>query len=176
MKSKIIEEVKDLYQIIAFKKFRDTPGVSFDIVPMENLKKIDSIDKVIHKSDALSPGPVGEIERPWYMHPHQADNLVVMHGIRVVEIFTKKHCKVETFKCTPDRIEKNGELIYEGGAMLVWPKYVFHRIVSGKQGSASINFAVHYEGFDIKTNFNIYQLDAETGKFSVLRKGASDQY
>ena len=31
------------------------------------------------------------------------------------------------------------------------------------------------EGFDIKTNFNIYELDTETGKFEVARIGSKDQ-
>lgn len=38
-----------------------------------------------------------------------------------------------------------------------------------------MNFAVHYEGFDIKTNFNIYDLDTETGKFEIIRAGHLDQ-
>ncbi|MCK5682463.1 hypothetical protein KAJ27_00015 [bacterium] len=175
MKTSIIDEVEELYQIISFSKFRETPGVSFDILPLECFKGLGSIDRVIHKNDAVSPGSVDDIERPWYMHPHQDDNLMVMHGKRVVDIYTRKHGKIETFTVTPERIKKNGKLIYEGGAMLVWPRSVFHRIKSDSEGSASINFAVHYDGFNIKTNFNIYNLDTDTGKFTVIRKGEADQ-
>jgi hypothetical protein len=60
--------------------------------------------------------------------------------------------------------------------MLGWPRRVFHRIVSNEQtGSASINFAVHYEGFDIRTNFNIYDLYVETGSARIIRHGYLDQ-
>jgi len=60
--------------------------------------------------------------------------------------------------------------------MLVWPCGVFHRIVScPEQGSASVNFAVRYEGFNIRTNFNIYDLDTESGKYKVIREGHLDQ-
>lgn len=175
MKINVFEEVQDLYKIITFDKFRETPGVIFDLVPVDELPRIDSIDRVVHKIDAISPGSVGGVERPWYMHPHQADNLLVMHGTRIIDIYTKKHGRIETFTVTPDRIEKDGKVLYEGGAMLVWPRLVFHRIRSGKEGSASINFAVHYEGFNIETNFNVYDLDTATGRFNLLRKGSADQ-
>jgi hypothetical protein len=60
--------------------------------------------------------------------------------------------------------------------MLVWPCGVFHRIVScPEQGSSSVNFAVHTYGFDIRTNFNIYDLDTESGQFKVIRAGYLDQ-
>jgi hypothetical protein len=109
------------------------------------------------------------------MHPHQDDNLVVLHGIRRVEIYTKKHGRKETFEVAPDRIVKDGEVLYDGPAMLVWPRGVFHRIETLDDGSASINFAVHYEGMDLRTNFNIYDLDLETGRFKVIREGFRDQ-
>ena len=52
---------------------------------------------------------------------------------------------------------------------------VFHRIKSGPEGSKSLNFAVRYEGFDIRTNFNIYDLDVDSGEYSVAREGHKDQ-
>jgi hypothetical protein len=61
-------------------------------------------------------------------------------------------------------------VLFDGPAMLVWPRYVFHRITSGPEGSASLNFAVHYEGLDMRTNFNIYDLDLETGEHRVSAK------
>ena len=60
--------------------------------------------------------------------------------------------------------------------MITWPVLVFHRIVSSQtEGSASINFAAHYEGFDVRTNFNVYSLDTETGAHEVIREGWRDQ-
>ncbi|MBN2259899.1 MAG: hypothetical protein JW702_05120 [Clostridiales bacterium] len=172
----IIAGVKDLYSVIKLKEFRRTPGVDFDVLVKSMVPKIDAIDRVIHKSGAISPGPVGEVERPWYMHTHQDDNLFVLHGKRFVEIYTPKHGKIERFVVAPDYVEHNGEIIFKGGVVLVWPKGVFHRIVSDKEGSASLNLATHYEGFDIKTNFSIYDLNTETGEYKVIRKGEMDQW
>ncbi|NJD55248.1 MAG: hypothetical protein FIA94_02445 [Nitrospirae bacterium] len=173
--ARIIDEIPGLYRIIPLKVFRRTQNVTFDFVPVDLLLRIDAIDRVIHESYATSPGPVGSIERPWYMHPFQDDNLVVTHGTRHVEIYTHKHGSVERFTVTPHEILRDGEVIYKGGAMLVWPSHVFHRIQSDAAGSASINLAVHYEGFDIRTNFNIYCLDIATGENAVVREGYLDQ-
>lgn len=172
---KIIEEVKGLYKIIELSPFRKTEGVVFDLFPMDAVPKIDGIDRVLHSHSAVSPGPVDGVERPWYLHQHQEDNLIVLHGVREVDIYTKEHGKVEHFTVHPNKIYKNGELIVEGGAVLVWPTGVFHRIVSGEEGSASINLAVRHDGFDIKTNFSIYDLDTETGEYKVIRDGYKDQ-
>lgn len=174
-KVNIIEEVEGLYGLIRLNVFRRTHGVAFDNVPIQAIPKIDAIDRVIHEQSAVSPGPVGDVQRPWYMHPHQADNLVVLHGTRYVDIYTKKYGRVERFVVSPNRIERNGELLYDGPAMLVWPRMVFHRIVSSEIGSASLNFAVYYEGIDMQTNFNIYDLDTKTGDFRVIREGFQDQ-
>jgi len=171
----ILEEIPGLYKIISLNPLRRTPGVRFDHVPVQAFRNIDAIDRVIHEQRALSPGSVGNVVRPWYMHPHQDDNLIVLHGTRRVEIYTKKHGRVENFEVSPDRILKNREVACDGPAMLVWPRGVFHRIESLDEGSASINFAVHYEGIDIRTNFNIYDLDLETGRSRVIRKGFKDQ-
>ena len=157
------------------KPFRKTPGVSFDILPKEIVPKVDAVDRVIHTKSAVSPGPVGNVALPWYMHPHQDDNLMVLQGVRHVEIYTRTHGKVESFEVTPDAIQQNGVTVYGGAALLVWPRGVFHRIKSGEQGSASVNLATHYQGIDMRTNFNIYDLDIETGEFEVIREGHLDQ-
>lgn len=172
---KIIAEKAGLYRIIALNVFRKTPGVTFDLFPLEAVPHIDSIDRVLHETSAISPGPVEGVPRPWYMHTAQDDNLIVLQGRREVDIYTREHGRVEHFTVTPDRILHNGEIVYEGGAVLVWPRGVFHRIVSGPEGSASINLAVHHEGFDIRTNFSIYDLNTDTGAYHVIREGHKDQ-
>lgn len=171
----IIDEVKGLYKIIKFDVFRKTEGVTFDIIPIHLFDKIDSMDRVIHKHSAISPGRVNNIERPWYMHQHQEDNLVVLYGTRQVDIYSVEHGQVESFVVTPTSVYKNGELIIEGSAMLVWSENVFHRIISGEEGSASINLAIHSDGFDIMDNFDIYDLNTETGEYKVIRQGFKDQ-
>ncbi len=173
--AKVFDEIPGLYRIIPLNLFRKTPGVIFDNVPVKAFPQIGAIDRVIHESNAISPGPVGEVKRPWYMHTHQDDNLVVLHGTRYVDIYTRTHGKIENFIVTPNQIRKDGSVLFEGAAMLVWPRGVFHRILSMEEGSAAINFAVHYEGINMRTNFNIYDLDTDTGKFRVIREGYIDQ-
>ncbi len=171
----VIDRIDGLYEVVSMKPFRKTEGVVFDLVPKEIVEKTASVDRVIHEHNAISPGSIGDIERPWYFHPFQMDNLLVLNGYRTVELYNKDYGKIVIFEIHPDKIYKNGELIYEGGVMLKWPTKVFHRITSGEEGSASLNFAIRKEGFDIKTNFNIYNLDVDTGKFNLLREGYKDQ-
>ena len=171
----IIAEIPGLYKVVALQPFRKTAGVSFDILPKSLVPKIDAVDRVIHKNRAISPGPVGDVLEPWYMHPHQDDSLIVLQGMRHVEIYTKAHGRVESFIVSPERIEHNDKLLYDGPALLVWPRSVFHRIKSGETGSASINLATHYDGIDMRSNFNIYELDIDSGKFRVVREGHLDQ-
>jgi len=172
----IVDEVPNLYRIIRLETLRRTPGVSFDFVPVTALGPIAAVDRVIHAGGAISPGPVGDVERPWYMHPCQADNLIVLHGTRYVDIYTPEHGRVESFTVSPDRVETHGRTVAEGAAILIWSRRVFHRIRScEKAGSASLNLAVHYDGFDIRTNFNVYDLDPSTGRHTVLREGHLDQ-
>lgn len=174
-KETIIDETPGLYRIIALQLLRKTPKVTFDCLPQDLLPRIDAIDRVIHEGNATSPGPVGDVARPWYMHPCQDDNLIVLYGTRQVEIYTPEHGRIETFTVTPHQITKNGQPIFEGGAMLVWPCRVFHRVCSDALGSASLNFAVHYPGFDLRTNFTIYDLDPQSGSYHAIRPGHLDQ-
>lgn len=172
----IFQEVPGFYRIVKLKLFRKTPGVSFDILAKGQVPRIDAIDRVLHQSDAVSPGPVGDVERPWYMHPYQDDNLMVLSGTRLVDIYTREHGRVVSFTVTPDRIEKGGNVLYDGAAMLVWPRGVFHRIRSLEHGSASINLATHYQGWDARNNFSIYDLETTTGTYKVIREGFKDQF
>jgi hypothetical protein len=170
----IVAEEEGFWRVIKLAPFRRTPGVYFDIVPMEFLPRVDGIDRVVHEHGAVSPGPVGEVTRTWYYHSCQEDNLLVLRGQRTAEIYNIEYKRVETFVVTPEKVTRNGEVVYEGPCMLVWPTKVFHRITSSAQGSVSLNFAVRYPGFDIDTNFNIYDLDTATGKFTLLKIGKND--
>jgi hypothetical protein len=122
----ILAEIPGLYKVVALQPFRKTEGVSFDILPKNLVPKVDAVDQVIHKNRAVSPGPVGDIKdravspgpvgdirEPWYMHPHQDDNLIVLQGVRYVEIYTKAHGRIESFVITPQRIEQNNRLLYD---------------------------------------------------------------
>jgi len=172
----ILDEVDQFWRIITLKPFRKTEGVSFDILPMKYLPKIDGVDRVVHKHGALSPGSVGDVKRPWYLHPQQEDNLLVLQGVRMVDIYSLKYRRLEHFTVEPERVFHNDKLVYEGPAMVVWPTNVFHRITSGENGSVSLNFAVRLPGFNIDTNFSVYDLDTETGEYKVIREGKLDQF
>jgi hypothetical protein len=169
------ESVPGLYSVIPLQEFRRTPGVAFDILPGRLVPKVDAIDRVLHEKGAVSPGPVGDVARPWYRHGHQDDNLLVLAGVRYVDIYTKEHGRVESFEVRSDRILRDGSPWYDGPAMLVWPRGVFHRIRSGDQGSASVNLATHYEGWSVRNNFDVFELDPETGEARVIREGWRDQ-
>lgn len=171
-----VKEIKGLFKIIDLVKLRRTEGVMFDVVPEEMFKDLGGVDRVIHASNAISPGSIEGVKRPWYMHTAQSDNLVVLHGERHIDLFNVEHGKIEQFVVTNDKIWHNGELICDHPAVLTWPPYVFHRIESKECGSASINFAQRTFDFDIKDNFNIYDLNIETGEYSVIREGFKDQF
>jgi hypothetical protein len=161
------------FTIKPIETLRKTKDVLFSSVPM--MDNLEGITRVMHEPGALSPGSVGDVKRPWYMHQNQEDNLLVMHGHRVVELYTKEYGRIVKFEVYPEKIIQDGEVVYEGAAVLHWPTNVFHRIESGADGSKSLNFAVRYDGFDIRTNFNIYEVDTETGDFQVAREGHKDQ-
>lgn len=175
IKMEIIKSIDNLFSIVRLKLLRNTPGVSFNLVPDKIIKNVSSVDRVIHHSSAVSPGSIGDITYPWYMHPDQDDNLMVLHGTRHVDLYSVPHGKIETFIVTPDGILQNGKSVTKEPAMLIWPKNIFHRVRSDKAGSASINFAVHHENFDIKTNFSVYDLNTKTGEYKVIREGHLDQ-
>lgn len=171
-----IEEVKGFYSISPLKLFRKTEGVVFDLVPGSIVEASSSVDRVIHKHNAISPGSVEGEARPWYMHLHQKDNLVVLHGYRRVELYSLELKRKVVFEIHPDKLYRDGDLIISEGVVLSWDTKVFHRIVSGEEGSASINLAIRDMDFDIKTNFNIYSLDEESGQYKTVREGYKDQF
>jgi hypothetical protein len=140
-------------------------GIAF-VIPLTPLRNTPG---------AMSPlAPGSSVARPWYMHPDQEDNLLVVCGMRRIELYTKEHGAVDTFEVMPEKIMQNGSVIHEGPAIVGWGTHVFHRVVS-PEGSIALNFARHFKNFSIDTNFNIYDLDTETGSFDVIREGYKDQ-
>jgi hypothetical protein len=175
MEQGIVVDVPGFYRIIALMPFRKTEGVTFDIAPMEYLPAIHGIDRVVHDHGALSPGAVAGVAHPWYMHPHQEDNLLVLCGRRTVELYTRERGRVETLVAEPDRVTSAGQTVCARPALLMWPRLVFHRITSGDEGSVSLNFAVRDPDCDMRTNFNVYDLDTAKGTFKLIREGYLDQ-
>lgn len=172
----VVEQVEGVYRVLRLSRLRQTPGVSFDVLPPRLVPRVDAIDRVIHQAGALSPGSVGDVERPWYMHPDQDDHLMVLDGKRYVDLFSPILGRMLSFEVEPDRVVREGDVVCETACLVVWPRGVFHRIRSDEEtGSRSVNLATHYPGFDIDTNFSIYELDVATGEFTVLRRGSEDQ-
>ena len=164
-----------MYRIIPLRTLRRTSGVKFDEIVPSDIPKIHGIDRVIHGPNAISPGPVGNVKRPWYMHPNQEDNLMVLQGTRFIDIYDQKtRCK-SSFIVTPEQVYKNGKLYCNYPAMVVWPANIFHRIISGPEGSISVNFSTRLKGFNLSDNFNIYNLDTYSGDYLLLKDGSDDQ-
>ena len=168
-----------MYRIIPLRVLRRTAGVKFDEMVPSDIPKIHGIDRVVHGPNSISPGPVEDVgmpvKRPWYMHPAQDDNLMVLQGTRYVDIYDPKTRKDASFIITPDKVYKNDKLYYDGPAMVVWPAGIFHRIISGEEGSISVNFATRNESFDLTNNFNIYSLCKATGEHICIKDGSEDQ-
>jgi len=164
-----------MYRIIPLRVLRRTKGVKFDEMVPSDIPKIDGIDRVIHAPNSISPGSIHHIKRPWYMHPYQDDNLMVLQGTRFVDIYCPKQKQKASFIITPDKIYKNNFLYCDYPALIVWPAGIFHRIISGPEGSISINFATRHPEFDLKDNFNIYDLDTNTGEYNIIKDGYQDQ-
>lgn len=168
-----------LYRLFPMRILRRTTGVKFDEMVPSDIPKIHGIDRVIHGPNSISPGPVEDstvpVKRPWYMHPGQDDNLMVLQGTRYVDIFNPNTKEKASFIITPEKVYKNDKLYYDGPAMVVWPAGIFHRIISGDEGSISINFATRTSKFDINDNFNIYDLNPYTGEHRVIKHGDEDQ-
>jgi hypothetical protein len=191
----IVEQVEGVYTVLRLFRLRETPGVSFDVLSHRLVPRVDAVDRVVHQEGALSPGSAGGVKRPWYMHPAQDDHLMVLAGVRYVDLYSPILGRVVSFEVEPDRIVRaapsprsgawenvnrhavsSSDVVCDTACLLAWDRGVFHRIRSDAEtGSRSVNLATHYPGFDIDTNFNIYDLDVATGEFRVLRKGAEDQ-
>ena len=76
----VASERAPMFELIPYEKFRDTPAVRFfDITVAES----NARDLVIHAGPAVSP-PDEENTGAWqfYLHPHQEDNLLALHGGR----------------------------------------------------------------------------------------------
>lgn len=165
-----------LCTILPLTPLRTTPGVVFDSLPSDLLMLCSGAERVIHSHGAISPGSVESVIRPWYCHRFQDDHLMVVAGSRLVELYLREYGKIVSFKVLSNRIESNGKILYDGAAILRWRAGVYHRIESSADlGSASFNFSIRHEGFDIRREFDIHELDISTGESYVLRPGYLDQ-
>ena len=81
-----------MYRIIPLRILRRTTGVMFDEMVPSDIPKIHGIDRVIHGPNYIT-WTVEEsysVKRPWYIHPGQDDNLLVLQGTKYIDIFVEK--------------------------------------------------------------------------------------
>jgi len=152
-----------MFELIPYEKFRDTPAVRFfDItVAASNAR-----DLVIHAGPAVSP-PDEEKTGAWqfYLHPHQEDNLLALHGGRTFYL-------VNFGWNYPYHIVR----LETGGDILRIPPGTFHRSVSDPDGSVVLNQAVRDVGASVVREFRVYnsrripRLFATTFKTAPLPK------
>ena len=169
---KIILKQEGLFHIIPLKQLRHTDCVDFEIMSLYD--EFNWIDIVKHCPWAHSPGAINWKWNYWYMHPYQEDNLITLHWNRIIELYNKDHWKVEKFDISYEWIKRNWKLVLKWPGILWWPTNVFHRNYSPKW-SIAMNFAVRGDNFNIDTEFNIYDLNTQTGDYKVARLWKLDQ-
>jgi hypothetical protein len=139
-----------MFELLSYKKFRDTPSVKFfDItVPASNIR-----DLVVHDGPAVSPPDSQQGYWQFYLHPHQEDNLLAISGGRTFYLvnFTWN------YPYHIVRLESDKEI-------LRIPRGTFHRSVSDTHGSVVMNQAVRDAQATINSEFRVY----DSGKIPRL--------
>ena len=170
-KEKII--IKYLASLTPLDSFRKTPEVKF--LKLDDVSKSSSaVNYIFHEPGAKSPQIENKKGHFWYMHTKQKDNMIVHRGYRIIELYSKRHGKKETFELSNNFVKLNGKIIYNGPAILSWPPLVFHRITSPK-GSVSTNYAYYYQNFTKEHNYNIFNLDLSNGNCKIVRQASLDE-
>ncbi|MEO1131701.1 MAG: redox protein [Cyanobacteria bacterium J06639_1] len=141
-----------MFELIAYKKFRDTPQVRFfDItIPASNAR-----DLVCHEGPAISPNNSLEGNWQFYLHPGQEDNLLALSGGRT--FYLVNFAWQQPFHVV--RLEANGDI-------LRIPPGTFHRSVSDPKGSVVINQAVRHARATVESEFRVYN----SGEIPRLRQ------
>ena len=141
-----------MFEEMATTCFRRTPAVGFfDItVPGSNAR-----DLVVHTGPAVSPPNDQDGYWQWYLHPHQDDHLLAVHGGRTFWLLNL------AWKQPLHRLRLVSE-----GALLRIPRGTFHRSVSDPQGSVVINQAVREPCISLTQEFRVYN----TNKIPRLRR------
>ncbi|MEL7141602.1 MAG: redox protein [Cyanobacteria bacterium J06643_4] len=141
-----------MFQLLDFRKFRDTPSVQFfDItVPASNAR-----DLVFHEGPAISPNNDENDDWQFYLHPHQEDNLLALSGGRTFHLINFEWRQPYHVV----RLEANRHI-------LRIPPGTFHRSESDLKGSLVINQAVRSEQASVKNEFRVYS----SGKIPKLKQ------
>ena len=144
-----------MFELLSYKKFRDTPSVRFfDVtVPNSNVR-----DLVVHDGPAVSPPDSDCGYWQFYLHPHQEDNLLAISGGRTFYLvnFTWN------YPYHIVRLESDREI-------LRIPPGTFHRSVSDPNGSVVMNQGVRDPAADVASEFRVYN----SGNIPRLLKATS---
>lgn len=141
-----------MFQLLDFRKFRDTPSVQFfDItVPASNAR-----DLVFHEGPAISPNNDENDYWQFYLHPHQEDNLLALSGGRTFHLINFEWQQ-------PYHVVR----LAANRHILRIPPGTFHRSESDLKGSLVINQAVRSEQASVKSEFRVYS----SGKIPKLKR------
>lgn len=108
------------------------------------------------------------------MHRGQSDHLMVLQGERLVELYCSSKNTLVRFRLTPNEIFKEETLLYEGAYILSWPPEIFHRIVTVRGGSISVNFVTYISDVNFEHNFGVYDVNTTNGSFMLIRSSVSN--
>jgi hypothetical protein len=131
-----------MFELLSYKKFRDTPSVRFfDITIADSNVR----DLVVHQGPAVSPPDSDAGYWQFYLHPHQEDNLLAISGGRTFYLVNFSW----NYPYHIVRLESDREI-------LRIPRGTFHRSVSDTHGSVVMNQAVRDPQATITREFRVY--------------------
>lgn len=150
-----------MFELLQFKKFRDTPSVQFfDItVPSSNAR-----DLVCHSGPAISPNSAPDGSWQFYLHSRQEDNLLALSGGRTFHLINFGWERPYHIV----RLDANRHI-------LRIPPGTFHRSESDFNGSLVINQAVRKQGANVQNEFRVYN-SGEIPKLQKLLKSRVQPY
>jgi len=131
-----------MFQLLDFRKFRDTPSVQFFDITVASS---NARDLVYHEGPAISPNNSNYGDWQFYLHPHQEDNLLALSGGRTFHLVN--FAWESPYHVV--RLDANRHI-------LRIPPGTFHRSESDLSGSLVINQAVRDQGAEVEHEFRVY--------------------
>ena len=151
-----------MFQLLDFRKFRDTPSVQFfDItVATSNAR-----DLVYHEGPAISPNNNDYGDWQFYLHAHQEDNLLALSGGRTFHLVNFEWARPYHVV----RLDANRHI-------LRIPPGTFHRSESDPDGSLVIYQAVRTQSATVHSEFRVYYSGSIPKLERLLASGLQPEY
>lgn len=142
-----------MFRIIPLGSVLRNGSHSIDNILIDSTSKFTSFNREILGPNTC--GPIGtsnpiskklfrirhnQKESQFYQNRYEQNNLLMMQGMRTIELYCPDTSNTEFLEITPDNIYKNGKLYYGSPAILSWNGQLFHKTTSGAKGAISINF------------------------------------